>query len=291
MKILLFGGSGQLGQEFIVRAKDLNFEVVYPSLHELDITDKKQVSNFTKVVKPDAIFNFAAYTAVDNAETDQELCYAINNDGARNIAIASVEQNAKIIHISTDYVFLGDASSPLTEEDPTEPKSIYGKSKLAGEHSVLEVTDGKAAIIRTSSLHGMYGNNFVHTMLKLFDEKKPVSVVSDQIMSPCWAGFLAEALLDIARIEFSGVLHVACAGVISWYDFAKAITRYAYSAEINPEISATSLQNFARPAPRPKYSAFDLTKFEKVLGRKPIPWELGLKSHLRDIKRLVNKRM
>jgi dTDP-4-dehydrorhamnose reductase len=290
MKVLLFGGSGQLGQEFLLRAKDLNFSVVYPSPQELDITEQAQVEFLVGQAKPDVVLNCAAYTAVDLAETEQKLCYSINRDGAMYIAKAAKKQNARVVHISTDYVFAGDGNTPLKETDATDPQSIYGKSKLEGELAVMQETNGEAAIVRTASLHGKFGNNFVHTMLSLFDKKTPVSVVQDQLMSPCWAGFLAESLLDIIRVDFSGVLHCACSGVASWYDFASAIAEYSYSPTEQPVITPTTRDKFVRPAPRPAYSAFDLSKFSSVLGRKPISWQDGLKYHLQQIDRLAKNK-
>ena len=290
MKVVVFGGSGQLGQEILPRARDLNFDVVYPTLHELDIADENQVLGFLKKIKPNHVINCAAYTAVDKAEEEIELARSINTLGAHYIAKAAHEVQARMIHISTDYVFAGHGTTPLSENAPTEPTSVYGKSKLEGEQLVLEATQGKAAIVRTSSLHGQHGQNFVHTMLSLFEQKKNVSVVADQTMSPCWAGYLAESLIDLLRIDFSGVLHAACSDSATWYDFAKKIGELSFSAANQPTITATTMADFQRPAPRPQYSVFDLTKFEKVLGRKPITWQEGLKYHLSEIKQLQQQR-
>lgn len=282
MKILLFGGSGQLGQEFVIRARDLSFEVTSPVIADLDITDEKQVRFLAEKVKPQAILNFAAYTAVDAAETESELCYRVNRDGAKNCALAAKDVGAKLVHISTDYVFAGKGDVPLDESAPANALSVYGKSKAAGEEACNQVLGGKELIVRTSSLHGRYGANFVHTMLKLFDEGKSVSVVSDQIMSPTWAGFLAEVLLDLLRLPASGVLHVSCKGALSWLDFAKAVAR---EAGLRPEILPTTAEELKRPAPRPSYSVFNLTKLEALLGRPAMEWQKGLINHLKDIGR------
>jgi dTDP-4-dehydrorhamnose reductase len=288
MKVLLFGGSGQLGQEFIPRARDLNFEVLYPTLDELDITDQAQVSRLIKKIKPTKVLNFAAYTAVDKAEEEQNLCLAINAQGAYNIARAAHEIGARCFHISTDYVFAGDGTVPLVEDAPTDPRSMYGKSKLEGERLVMQATESHATILRTSSLHGARGTNFVHTMLALFDQKKEVSVVADQYMSPCWAGFLAESLLDIMRVDFSGIMHVASSSDqgVSWFEFAKTIGALAYPAHEQPVIHQATLASFPRPAPRPRYSVFNLDRFRAVLGREPLAWEVGLKSHLNELGRI-----
>ena len=289
MKILLFGGAGQLGREVDKRARDLNFEVVSPVISELDISEEKQVRFLASQLKPEIIINCAAYTAVDKAESEPDVAFKINAQGAANAALAALDSGARLIHISTDYVFSGEGNVPLKEDAPTSPRSVYGRSKLEGEHEVERILKGEGLIVRTSSLHGRYGGNFVHTMLKLFDEKKTVRVVNDQWMSPCWAGFLAEVLLDLARLQTQGTLHVACGGVITWFDFARKILELAYPHASPGERSVVEPQAMSeldRPAPRPQYSAFDLTRLSELLGRPPLPWEQGLEHHLREIGRV-----
>src|SRR5690606_17770825 len=154
MKILLFGGSGQLGHEIIKRANDLNFEVISPVTSEVNISEEKQVRYLAKQIQPDIIYNCAAYTAVDKAEEEPDRCFLINRDGARNAALAAKDVNTRLIHISTDYVFTGDGSNPLTEEDIANPINIYGQAKLAGENEILEHYPEKSLILRTSSLYG-----------------------------------------------------------------------------------------------------------------------------------------
>lgn len=288
MRILLFGGSGQLGQEFIPRSRDLSFEVISPVMGEVDITEEAQVRYLAQQVKPDSILNFAAYTAVDNAESDVEQAYRINSDGAKNVALAAKDAKCRLLHVSTDYVFPGDGASPLTEDDPVSPRSVYGASKLKGEEAISGILGDRALVVRTSSLHGKYGANFVHTMLSLFDQKKSVKVVADQYMSPTWAGFLAEAILDLCRIEVGGVVHCSCQGGVSWYEFAKKIGSFAFAPEEQPSIEPSLLKDLNRPAKRPQYSVFNLAKLEKLLGRSALPWEKGLELHLQDIGRLRN---
>ncbi|MCB0334441.1 MAG: NAD(P)-dependent oxidoreductase, partial [Bdellovibrionales bacterium] len=191
----------------------------------------------------------------------------------------------RFIHISTDYVFQGTSSEPYTEEDETSPINVYGASKLAGEKGILEVLGDKATIVRTSSLHGKYGANFVHTMLELFSAREKVSVVSDQIMSPTWAGWLAGVLLDLCRIEEGGIFHACSEGALSWFEFAKAIADFA-DDDFDVEIEPVPASTFPRPAPRPAYSVMSCEKLSKVLGRKPLSWDDGLKRHLRDIGRI-----
>jgi dTDP-4-dehydrorhamnose reductase len=282
MKILLFGGSGQLGYEVRMRAHDLNFTTVAPVRSEVTITDLDQVRAFTAQTAPDIIINCAAYTAVDKAEEDKEGAYAINRDAVHNIAQAALDSGVRLIHVSTDYVFSGDGDRPLFESDPVKPKSIYGASKLAGELEVARILGDRGLVVRTSSLHGQKGVNFVGTMLKLFAEKPEVKIVSDQWMSPTWAGWLAEVLLDLTRIPVGGVLHASGAGSASWFEFAQAIYDYATSKKI-AKLTPITAAEFGRPAPRPRYSVFDCSKLTEVLGRAPINWQEGLKAHLKEV--------
>lgn len=289
MKMLLFGGSGQLGYELQKRAHDLNFEVVSPVISEVDISDPDQVMFLAQKFKPEVIVNSAAYTAVDKAEDEREIAFAVNRDGAANTARAAKAVGARLMHVSTDYVFAGDGSAPLAESAPVEPLNVYGLSKLAGEEEVLRILGDRALVVRTASLHGQRGENFVHTMLKLFAERPVVKVVHDQMMSPTWAGWLAEAMLDLAKIGCGGVLHAACAGGISWYDFAAEIMALAQPKLADGSvcrIEPTTVADFPRPARRPRYSVLDCSKLAQVLGRPPMAWRDGLRAHLKDIHQL-----
>lgn len=289
MRILLFGGSGQLGYEIQQRAYDLNFELVSPVISEVDISDVDQVVFLSRKFKPEVIVNAAAYTAVDKAEEDRVQAFAVNRDGAAHTAEAAKVVGARLVHISTDYVFPGTGDTPLTEESPIGPLNVYGASKLAGEEEVTRILGDRALILRTSSLHGQRGENFVHTMLKLFTERQAVRVVQDQIMSPTWAGWLAESILDLAKLGTGGTLHASCSGAVSWYDFAAEIMALAEPRLPDGSVcrlEPTTLADFPRPAARPRFSVLDCSKLAKVLGRRPIPWREGLRAHLRDIKRL-----
>lgn len=286
MKILLFGGDGQLGYEINKRAFDLNFEIISPVISEVDISNFDQVKYLANEFKPDLIINCAAYTAVDKAETDADNAFLINKIGAKNVAMAADLVKGRLIHISTDYVFSGDAgNTPLKEDSPTDPKNVYGKSKLAGEDEALSATSGKCLILRTSSLFGLKGVNFPATMMKLFAQGGKVKVVSDQIMSPTWAGWLAEVILDLSRIRCEGVYNASCSGQVSWFDFAKEIYQATKLKQNYPEgleILPVSSAEFVRPASRPKYSVMDCSKLKKTLGRELMTWQIGLKEFLKD---------
>lgn len=292
MRILLFGGSGQLGFEFIRRATDLNFEVISPVLTELDIGALDQVLAFSKRSKPDVIVNCAAYTAVDRAEEESAAAFRVNAEGAQNVAVAARDLRARLLHVSTDYVYDGTATEPITENAATNPLNVYGASKLEGENRVRAVLPDSSLIVRTSSLHGQRGENFVHTMIKLFRERDEVRVVDDQWMCPTWAGWLAEVILDLSRMEVGGVVHACGRGVCSWYEFASAIDRFAGSKiERQPRcrVERTSVSQFPRPAKRPRFSAMDCARLTAILGRAPITWEEGLRAHLNDIGYLAER--
>lgn len=284
MKVLLFGGSGQLGFEILKRGYDLNFDIVAPVISEIDVSEKEQVRYLASQVKPEVILNCAAYTAVDKAEEEKEEAYRINSNGASNVAEVAAELGSYLIHISTDYVFNGTQTAPIKEDAPTEPLNVYGASKLAGEQQVKKYAN--TLIVRTSSLHGQRGINFVHTMLRLFREQDVIKVVDDQWMSPTWAGWLSEVVLDLCRIRYTGTLHATGSGVISWYDFALAVFKFAKNGlegRDHVRIEPIKSAQLSRPARRPVYSALDCSLLTKVLGREPISWEKGLKEHLKEL--------
>ncbi len=286
MKILLFGGSGQLGYDLIRRAADLNFEIVAPVTSEVDITDRAEVGAIVEKTAPTIVINSAAYTAVDLAEEEPERAHAVNALGAELVATACLRRGTRLIHISTDYVFDGEGDTPLTEESPVRPLNVYGASKLEGERAVGKVLGDRALVVRTASLYGQRGANFVGTMLKLFSERERIQVVADQWMSPTWTGYFAEVILDLCRIPCSGVVHAACEGAVSWYTFAQAILRH--SSERLPSgamcsIEPTTAEVYARPARRPRYSVLDCGKLAGLLGRPPLNWEEALKEYLHEI--------
>jgi len=286
VKILLFGGSGQLGFELKKRAADLDFELVSPVTKELDITERDQVISLITTLRPTTVINSAAYTAVDRAEEEQERAFAINADGARNIAEGCQQSGARLIHISTDYVFDGASGRALAESDVTRPLSVYGRSKLAGEEYVRELVGDRGVIVRTQALYGKKGINFVHTMLKLFGEREVLKIVNDQYVSPTWAGWLSEVLLDLVRLPVSGTLHASCEGFVSWFDFAVEIQRLAApSFEGRPlaKLEPTTAAELNRPATRPAFSAFDTTRLESVLGRPAMEWRTALEIFLSEI--------
>ena len=284
MKIVLFGGSGQLGHELIKRAGDLHFDIIAPVRKEVDVKSREEVFSFIDRIKPDIVVNSAAYTAVDKAEEEPEQAFLVNRDAVRFMAEAVRNVNARMLHISTDYVFDGSGNSSLNEEAKTNPVNVYGESKLAGEHEVSRILGNKGLIVRTSSLHGQRGTNFVHTMIDLITSRDQVSVVNDQFMCPTWAGWLAEVMLDLIRTDISGILHASGEGVTSWYGFANEIAALLKKhGRQTAEIVPVSAAQFPRPAKRPAYSALNCEKLSRALGRKGLEWQQGLKAHFKDL--------
>ena len=227
MKVLVFGAGGQLGQE-LARAAGNNVDLVTADRSTLDIRDASAVAAFISSQRPAVVFNAAAYTAVDQAESEPELAYAVNADGARNIATACAEHNARLVHFSTDFVFDGKDLDPYFSDSPTGPLGVYGQSKLDGERAVLDTLSGSAVVIRTSWLYSEFGNNFVKTMLRLMRERDSLSVVADQVGSPTWAHGLAATAWSLVTIKpYSGVFHWCDGGQVSWHGFAVAIQEIA----------------------------------------------------------------
>ena len=254
MKILLCGANGQLGKD--ISARNKKFELVPVDLPEIDITDMASVESVFSKHSPDIVINAAAYTAVDKAEEEKEKAYLVNETGAANLASAAKRCGARFLHVSTDYVFGNGFSEPIKEDAPTAPLNVYGASKLAGEKAVLDIYPEGSLILRTASLHGKYGPNFVHTMLRLFKERESISVVSDQVMSPTWAGWLAETLLELAdRKDCLGIAHATSGEAISWYDFTLAILdEVKGTLERIPEVKPILAKDYPRAATRANYS-------------------------------------
>lgn len=252
MKILLTGAKGQLGVD-LLSALGQDHSVTAWDVDELDITDLDAVVAAVRALKPDMILNAAAYTDVDGCESHGELAYRVNALGPRNLAIGALETGAGILHISTDFVFDGEKKTPYLEFDETNPQSVYGKTKLAGEQAVREITP-RHYILRTAWLYGPHGRNFVKTMLRLAGERDTISVVDDQVGTPTATDDLIDAIMAVMGTSAYGTYHATCEGACSWYDFAVKIFRYAgASVKVEP----TTTEALGRPAKRPAYSVLD----------------------------------
>lgn len=266
IKILVSGANGQLGKSFKSISLNKNHNYVFYTKDELDITNKESIVKIFEREKPAYFVNCGAYTQVDKAEEDQEAAFLINKSGPNNLAEICKDTSCILIHISTDYVFDGNSSTPYTESDSTHPVSVYGKSKLEGELRILEINPN-AYIIRTAWLYSQFGKNFLKTIYNLAKSKPELNVVADQIGTPTFAPDLARSIDEIIdksyqnkkTNHFPGIYHYTNEGVASWYDFAKAITTYS---KLNCKINAIGSDQFPTPAKRPNYSLLDKTKIK-----------------------------
>jgi dTDP-4-dehydrorhamnose reductase len=260
-RILLTGANGQLGRD-VVRAGE-NIDLVALSRAELDVTNGAQTLAKVKDVRPDVIIHAAAYTAVDDCESAEQLAYEVNGAGTANVVAAAAQNASRLIYISTDYVFDGTKPTPYVESDQPSPASVYGASKLAGENAVRELgTSG--LIVRTSWVCGVHGSNMVKTILRAADNHPVLTFVDDQIGKPTFTADLAPVLLTLAQREDSGVMHVTNERVVSWYEFCRDVLS---SADLDPDrvrpCSTEELQP-PRPAPRPANSVLENTRFPEI---------------------------
>jgi dTDP-4-dehydrorhamnose reductase len=262
-----------LGSDVVAAAAARGDECVGLTHNDLDVTDGPAVESAVKDFGPDAIVNCAGWTNVDGAEADEVSAFAVNAHGAGNLARAATTAGARLVQVSTDYVFEGTATEPYLESDRTAPQTAYGRTKLAGEHAVL-ATSTAHAVVRSGWLFGVNGPNFVATMLAKADaHEREVAVVTDQVGSPTFTGHLALRLLDHASSGRGGVFHAAAAGWCSWNEFALAI----FDAAGAPvEVTATTTAQLARPAPRPAWSVLGTERTGEVLP----PWRDGLDAYL-----------
>lgn len=287
MKILVTGANGQLGRELRnVLESNIPGQTIYTDVEELDLIDANAVDVFFKRNEISHVVNCAAYTAVDKAEEEKLECAAVNVNAVKNLATAADATGAKIIHISTDYVFDGTAYRPYKESDKVNPISQYGTTKRKGETALLALAP-ESIIIRTSWLYSPYGNNFVKTMLRLGKEQSKIKVVCDQIGSPTYAYDLANAIYKILMSHqwVEGIFHFANEGVCSWYDFAKSIHRIAGIKECN--ISPIPTEEYPTAASRPFYSIFDKSRIKATYSAEVPYWEDSL---IDCIKRLKNEK-
>lgn len=285
MKILLIGANGQLGKQIskIVDNKESeigtlaneanDIEIVGVDIDTLDITNLTAVKEVVKREKPEVIINSAAFTNVDGCETNYDMAFKVNALGARNVAIAAEEVGAKLIHVSTDYVFRGEGDTPLKECDITAPISAYGKTKLLGEEYVRDLSS-KYFIVRTAWLYGYFGKNFVYTIMKAAKERGALTVVDDQRGNPTNAEDLAHHIIKLANTEEYGIYHCTGEGECSWYDFASKIVEYA---GIDCTVTPVTSEQYKTPAKRPAYSSLDNMMLRCTVGDEMREWKEALK--------------
>lgn len=275
-KIMVTGCNGQLGREIQKEYENDEVELLCTDVGDLDISDHAQIMEYVRQQKPDVIINCAAYTAVDACENAWDLAYRINAIGPRNLAIAAREVGAKLVHISTDYVFEGNASVPYTEFDEVHPVSAYGKTKLEGERFVQQFAD-RYFILRTAWLYGD-GNNFAKTMLRLSENHEKVRVVCDQFGSPTSAAELAKVIHVLEPTANYGLFHATCEGSCSWADFAEEVFRLAGRST---KVERVTTEEYASPTKRPAYSVLDNYMLRLTTDYRMADWKDALLEYLR----------
>lgn len=284
-QILVTGCRGQLGSELqkLAPAYDETCVFHFTDVDELDITDRQAVYDYIEAHSISIVVNCAAFTAVDKAESEPELCDLLNNVAPGYLAEAVESVGGTMIQVSTDYVFDGCGHRPYLEDDPTSPQTVYGRTKLEGEEAVIRSCAG-SMVVRTAWLYSTFGNNFVKTMLRLGKERDALGVVFDQVGSPTYARDLAAFILTaIDRGIVPGVYHYTNEGVCSWYDFTRAIHRLAGIEEKNCKVRPIHTDEYPVPAPRPHYSVLDKQKVKNTYGIDIPWWEDSLKDCLKEL--------
>lgn len=278
-KIIVTGANGQLGRAVNLQYADsTEYELINTDVEELDITSIDKVMEFVRDVRPYAVINCAAYTAVDACEKEEDLAFRINALGARNLSIAAGETGAKLMHVSTDYVFDGKGSRPYRETDPTGPQGAYGRTKLAGENFVREFCS-RHYIVRTAWLYGD-GKNFVKTMLRLSETNDKVRVVMDQVGSPTSAGELAKAIAYLLPTENYGLFHGTCEGDCSWAEFTKEIFRLAGKSTV---VEAITSEEYGAAAKRPAYSILENYMLKMTTDFMFADWHDAIAEYIRNM--------
>jgi len=290
VKVLITGAAGQVGRALLAAAPE-GVEVQAAGHDAIDITSASAVRDALRDAAPALVFNAAAHTAVDRAESEPERAHAINAQGVANLARACAEAGARLIHFSTDFVFDGTRSTPYTPDTAPAPLGVYGESKLAGEQAALGEPGN--LVIRTAWVHAAGGANFVATMLRLMAEREEVRVVCDQVGTPTHAASLASAAWKLALGGASGIRHFTDAGVASWYDFAVAIREEALALGLLARAGAVvpiPTQDYPTPARRPAYSVLDCTATWAELGAAPRHWRCELRDMLHSMLRTIKDR-
>ncbi len=290
MQVLITGAHGQLGRE-LIRSAPEGYRITAVDIDEIDIRNRSSVWAAFEEARPELLINAAAYTAVDKAESNEEAAFLVNSQGAANLATAALEFGTRMWHVSTDFVFDGRSGSPYKPEDTARPLSVYGRSKLEGEHRVLEILNDRASVVRTSWLYSAFGANFVKTMLRLMKELPEVRVVSDQVGTPTWAGSLARFIwVASARQKIPSILHWTDEGVASWYDFAVAIQEEALALNLlerKTPIAPTVTDEYQAPARRPQFSVLDKSKSRDFVNEPGLHWREALRKMLRELPRAI----
>ena len=282
MKIAITGSRGMLGTD-LMRLFQQEHEVLGLDLHNCNILDAAQLHDVVAPFCPNVIIHAAAYTNVDNAESDRDAAFALNEIGTKNMADVAKACQAKLVYISTDYVFDGTKGTPYAEEDAPSPLGVYGWSKWRGEEQIRAVFDGNASsflIVRIAWLYGKHGKNFVETILNLAQQQDTLRVVNDQFGSPTYTQDVARALQALIRCDASGVVHATNSGQCTWHEFAETILNFAGKTGVT--VLPISSAELNRPAPRPAYSVLRLDKFTQLTGQPLRHWKDGLQAYFEE---------
>ena len=286
IRVLITGAAGQLGHE-LQRCIPEGCVVVTADRAALDMTDAIAVHRFVTRQQPNVVINAAAYTAVDRAESEADVAESVNVTAGASLARAASDVDARVIHVSTDFVFGDGPAVPRSIGEPTAPLSVYGRTKRDGEAALFDVLGQRALVIRTAWVYSAHGGNFVKTMLRLMQERDEVRVVSDQIGSPTWANSLARVIWAAVHVpQTSGVLHWTDAGVASWYDFAVAVQEEARALGLLPRgipLHPIRTSDYPTPARRPAYSVLDTSDAVRMLGVTPVHWRVNLRQMLGEL--------
>lgn len=286
MKVVVIGGTtGQLRWE-LERTRPSDIEVVFLTRKLLDVTNASEVSVVVAKHNPDVIINASAYTAVDKAESDRDAAFAVNALGVENLAVTADALGSRLVHVSTDFVFNGQTSSPYRSDAKTCPIGVYGESKLAGEKAIQNILGGNELIVRTSWVYSSFGNNFVKTMLKLMLERDELGVIADQVGTPTWARGLADMLWHSVDEGLSGVHHWTDAGITSWYDFAVAIYEEARGLGLlhnDVTIRPLTTEQYPTKAKRPAYSVLDKSNTWESVGMVSDHWRVSLRKMMQEL--------
>ncbi len=288
MRTLVLGGTGMLGRAVVAEARSRSLAVLGLSHGQADVRDLGRLRYWVDSFRPELIVNCAAYTKVDLAEGEgKDLAFAVNGEAVGNVAAVARESGARLIHVSTDYVFDGkavDPRRPYREDDPTGPLSVYGHSKLDGERRALSWE--RSQVVRASWLFGPGGPNFAATIVRRIEGGKlPLRIIADQIGCPTYTPFLAKALLDLAPVDQPGLFHYCNREPASWYAFASEIAGLWSGTSRTHEVEPITTAEYPLPAPRPAWSVLDVTRFEQAVGRRVEPWGWGLVDYLAGLRK------
>ncbi len=276
--MIVTGSRGMLGTD-VVNLFQEQYEVLGCDLHNCDILQNEAFEQVVASFRPEVIIHTAAYTNVDKAESDEEAAFRLNAMGTKHVAAAANTYHAKLVHISTDYVFDGTSARPYTEEDIPHPMGVYGRTKLQAEQEVQRISQD-FLIVRIAWLYGRHGKNFVSAILQRAQEEGALQVVHDQTGSPTYTQDVARGILALLAHSVSGIVHLTNSGQCTWYDFAKTILEYAGMPQVT--IQAISAAELRRPAPRPGFSVLDTSKFTAITGQKVRDWQEGLAAYFNN---------